>query len=277
MSEPEYLSAFEKFDPPFEDFTDEQLGDDFPAELEATSRMWISTGYRQGILAYLNFFLLKDFIVTHDTAYKPRFLNFKAMADSFYQTDLFVRDVTDSGKTGTGGISVPSVRKRLRGIMARHTKLEIPLWMMSYFGYQLMEAVEQEYPDLDETERQRHLSYFAKTYRIMGLPFSSDRKLMEQFARAIEIAHAGSSPHLEKHCRNILALGEMVGVSSDYDSLAQKLPAATREIFTPIHANTRPGALKRPLLRIAGRLLVKRAIGDPARKAVPFSRESHTK
>ena len=271
MSETEYLSAFEQFDPPFEDFTDEQLGADFPAELETTSRMWISTGYRQGILAYLNFFLLKDFIVTHDTAYKPRFLNFKAMADSFYQTDLFVRDVTDSGKTGTGGISSPEVRKQLRGIMARHTKLSIPLWMMSYFGFQLMEAVEQECPDLNETDRQHHLNYFSKTYRIMGLPFSSNRKLMEQFARSIESAHAGSSTHLERHCRNILALGEMVGVSSDYESLASKLPVATREIFAPIHPKTRPGPFKRPFLRIAGRILVKRAIGDPARKAVPFA------
>ena len=94
---------------------------------------------------------------------------------------------------------------------------------------------------------------------------------MEQFARSIESVHAGTSPHLEKHCRNILALGEMVGVSSDYDSLASKLPVATREIFAPIHPKTRPGALKRPFLRIAGRILVKRAIGDPARKAVPFA------
>ncbi len=215
MSETEYIKAFEKFDPPFDNFTDENLGSGFPEELQTTSRMWISTGYRQGILAYLNFFLLKDFIVTHDTAYKPRFLNFKAMADSFYQTDLFVRDVTDSGKTGTGGISSPDVQKKLSGIMARHTKLSIPLWMMSYFGFQLMEAVEQECSSLDERDRQRHLSYFSKTYRIMGLPFSNDRKFMEQFARAIEIVHAGTSPHLEKHCRNILALGEMVGVSSD--------------------------------------------------------------
>ena len=56
------------------------------------------SGHRPGIGAYLNFFLLRDFIVTHDTAHPPRFKSFRSMADSFYQTDLFIREVTDSGR-----------------------------------------------------------------------------------------------------------------------------------------------------------------------------------
>jgi len=268
---PTHQELFEQFHPPFgDDFDESMLGDEFPEELKVTSRMWISTGYRQGILAYLNFFLLKDFIVTHDESYKPRFLSFKAMADSFYQTDLFVRDVTDSGKKATGGISSPMVRKRLRGIMARHARLSIPLWMMTYFGYQLMEAVELECQTLDEQDKQRHLSYFSKTYRIMGIPFSTNRAKMERFARLVETEHAGVSPNLEKHARHILSLGEMVGVRSDFESITEKLPQATRAIFEPIHPRVRPGFLKRNLLRPAGRLFVRRAIGSKERVAVPF-------
>ncbi len=267
----DYLAIFEKLDPPFGDaFDNAQLGDDFPAELQTASQMWVQTGYGQGIAAYLNFFLLKDFITTHDDAYPPRFMSFKSMADSFYQTDLFIRDVTDSGKEPTGGISNPDIQRRLRGIMQRHERLEIPLWMMTYFGFQLMEAVEHECEPLGEEDRQRHLSYFAKTYRIMGVPFSDDRSLLEEFARDIERKHAGLSPNLEKHARNILALGEMVDVRSDFDTITAMLPDATREFYAPIHRKVRPGFLKRLFLRAAGRVLIKRAIGEP-REAVPYT------
>ena len=106
-----YQEVFEELDPPFEDWDDSLLTDDFGAELQTASRLWVSTGYGQGIAAYLNFFLLTDFIVTHDEAHPPRFMSFKSMADSFYQTDLFIRDVTDSGKEPNGGISNPKVRE----------------------------------------------------------------------------------------------------------------------------------------------------------------------
>jgi len=118
---PKYLELFEKFEAPFSDgFDDAIFRGNFAEELKTASRLWFRTGYGQGIAAYLNFFLLKDFIVTHDEARPSRFAAFKPMAESFYQIDLFVRDITDSGKEPTGGISNPKVRKQLADIMARN-------------------------------------------------------------------------------------------------------------------------------------------------------------
>lgn len=82
-------------------------------ELRTTSSLWFRSGYAPGIGAYLNFFILKDFIQTHDHAYPARFMTFRSMAESFYRTDLFIREVTDSGPHPTGGISNPAVRQTL--------------------------------------------------------------------------------------------------------------------------------------------------------------------
>lgn len=262
-----YLADFERMDPPLERFERSFLGDDFARELAVTSRMWFQTGYGQGIAAYLNFFLLKDFIVTHDEAYPPRFQSFRSMAKSFYRTDLFVRDVTDSGRQPTGGISSEAVRRELRDIMRRHQRLAIPPWMMTYFGYQLSEAVEHECQAGGE-DRALHLRYMSKAFRIMGIPFSAQRDLMERFARGVEAAHAGASPNLERHTRHILVLGEMVGVRSDPAHIASMLPEATRRVFEPIARRVQPGVLRRLACRLAGRLLMPRAIGKP-RAAVP--------
>src|SRR6187455_1222054 len=122
----EYLDLYRGFDPPFEKFERQMLGAEFAAELDLVSRLWFCCGYRPGIGAYLNFFLLRDFITTHDTNYPPRFKTFKAMATSFYKTDLFIRDVTDSGAAPTGGISNAKVREMLRQIQQRHQKVKIP-------------------------------------------------------------------------------------------------------------------------------------------------------
>lgn len=264
-----YRQLFERFDPPFERFEDSVLGACFPAELALTSRLWFRTGYRPGIAAYLNFFLLKDFIETHDTAYPPRFASFRSMADSFYRTDLFIREVTDSGKAPTGGISNPGVREALTQLRRRHERLSIPFWMMTYFGFQLLEAVELQSVPISAAERALHLAYMAKTYRLMGIPFSEDRASLEQFARGVERGHAGASPHLERHTRHILRLGEMVGVSARSEHLLPLLPEATREVFLTIHERVQPGLFTRLACRGAGRLLMKRAVGQP-RTAIPF-------
>src|ERR1700687_2074738 len=240
-----YLEIYSRFDPPYAAFDNSLLGPEFSQELETVSRMWFACGYRPGIAAYLNFFLLRDFIVKHDTAYPPRFQSFKSMADSFYQTDLFIREVTDSGLRPTGGISNREVRDLLAQIMARHQNVTIPLWMMTYFGFSLLENVEKQCSGFTEQEKQWHLQYMAKTYRIMGMPFSFDRAEMERFAREVEAAHAGPSPRLEKHARNILILGEMVGAPSAYASISSFLPEKTRETFKPIYERVRPSLLKR--------------------------------
>jgi len=266
----DHLEIFHQFDRPYERFDNSMLGAGFAEELDTVSRFWFACGYRPGIGAYLNFFLLRDFIVKHDTAFPPRFKSFRAMADSFYQTDLFIREVTDSGRQPTGGISSERVRATLKNIMKRHQRLAIPEWMMTHFGFSLLENVEKQCGVVTDAEKQRHLAYMSKTYRLMGVPFSEDRAAMEQFARTVERKHAALSPNVEKHARNILFLGEMAGVSSKYEVITAMLPSDTLRVFQEIYSRVRPGLMKRLWARLLGRVLMKQAVGEP-RTAVPVT------
>jgi hypothetical protein len=263
-----YLELYRSFDAPYEKFDGAMLGPEFPAELDLVSRLWFRCGYRPGIGAYLNFFLLRDFIRTHDRNFPPRFASFRAMADSFYRTDLFIRDVTDSGAKATGGISSARVREMLRAIQERHVKVQIPPWMQTYFGWSLVENVEKQCAPLTNDEKRLHLSYMAKAYRIMGLRFSTDRAALDRFARAVEAEHAALTENVEKHSRHILRIGEMIGVPSSADSILPMLPPATRAAFEPLYPKVRPGALRTFVCRILGRLLLPKAIGQP-RPAIP--------
>jgi len=269
MTDTPYMPAFREMDPPFAAFRDDDLGPAFAAELDVVSRMWFACAYRPGVGAYLNFFLLRDFIEAHERAVPARFASFRSMAQSFYRTDVFVRAVTDSGAAPTGGLSSPQVRKLLASIMARHERVAIPPWMMTYFGFSLLENVEKQVAGFSESECQLHLDYMSKAYRIMGIPFSGHRALLTRFARAVEAQHAGLSPNVEQHARNILLLGEMIGVSSALTQVGQMLPEATRAHFAQIHPRVRPGPLRRWTARAIGRVAMKRAIGKP-RKAVPL-------
>jgi len=264
-----YQELFATFDPPFETFDNSLLGPEFPAELDLVSRLWFRCGYRPGIGAYLNFFLLRDFITTHDTAYPPRFKTFKAMATSFYMTDLFIRDVTDSGIQPTGGISSAKVRGMLAQIQKRHQKISIPPWMQTYFGFSLLENVEKQCAPMSDDEKRLHLAYMSKTYRIMGMPFSQDRARMEQFSRLIEEEQAAVTANVPRHSVNILRMGEMIGVPSGPDSILPMLPPKTRAVFEPLYPSVRPGALRRVWCRILGKLLMPKAVGSP-RKATPI-------
>jgi hypothetical protein len=264
----DYLRLHAELDPPYPRFDPALLGPEFAEELSVVSRLWFRCGYRPGIAAYLNFFLLRDFIVTHDTAYPPRFQSFRSMAGSFYQTDLFIRDVTDSGRAATGGISAAPVRRTLQAIMQRHQRLAIPAWMMTYFGFSLLENVEKQCAPLTADEQRLHLAYMSKAYRLMGLAFDERRTLLDAFSRRVEAAHAGPSPNLERHARNILVLGEMIGVSSAYDAIARMLPEATRAIFADIYRRVRPALPRRLSARVLGRVVMRQAIGAP-RQAVP--------
>lgn len=263
-----YLEIYRKFDSPYLDFDNIMLGPAFPEELDVASRLWFSCGYWPGIASYLNFFLLKDFIVTHDDACSPRFQTFRSMAESFYQTDLFIRDVTDTALKPTGGISSKTVRTLLKQMMRRHERISIPSWMMAYFGFSLLDMVEKYSGALTDKEKRLHLAYMSKAYRIMGIAFTEDRGALEVFSRHIEQACSGSSPHLKKHAKNILLLGEMANVSSDYGKLSVLLPEKTRDVFRGIYQDIRPNLIQRYGARILGRLLLKKAIGAP-RKAVP--------
>jgi len=262
----DYLEIFKSLDPPFQgDFEDSLLGPEFDRELDTVRRMWTECGYKPGVGACLTFFLLRDFLVMHEDAAPPRFASFRSMADSFHRTDLFIREVTDSGREPTGGISSPRVRGLLHGIMRRHERVAIPIWMMVHFGFSLTENVEKQCPALEEEDKRLHLSYMAKTFRIMGIPFTEDRASLERFSRAIEREHVGLSPNAERHVLNILVLGEMVGVSSGFDRLNPILPDPTRALFKEIYPRVRPRLPKRFAARYLGPLLMKRAVG-PVRK-----------
>jgi hypothetical protein len=267
-SDPIYLELYRRFDPPYENFERSMLGPEFAAELELVSRLWFRCGYRPGIGAYLNFFLLRDFITTHDGNFPPRFASMKSMAESFYRTDLFIRDVTDSGTKPTGGISSAKVRGMLQEIQERHVRVKIPPWMQTYFGFSLLENVEKQCAPLTSEEKRLHLAYMAKAFRVMGLRFSQNRAELERFARAIEAEQAAVTPNLARHSRHILRIGEMIGVPSSADSILPMLPAQTRKIFEPLYAKVRPGALRALWCRVLGKLLMPKAIGVP-RRAVP--------
>jgi len=262
------LDLFRKFDLSYERFDRSLLGAEFAAELDLVSRLWFRCGYRPGIGAYLNFFLLRDFITTHDTNYPPRFRSMGAMSTSFYQTDLFIRDVTDSGAKPTGGISGANVRESLKAIQRRHERVRIPQWMQSYFGFSLLENVEKQCAPLTDDEKRLHLSYMAKTYRLMGFPFSDRRALMEEFARTVEDEQAAFTENVPRHARHILRIGEMIGVSSDEGSILAMLPPRTRAVFEPLYPEARPGPVRRAWCRLLGKLLLPKAVGEP-RKAVP--------
>ncbi len=264
-----YLELYRQFDAPYDRFDNSMLGTEFPAELDLVSRLWFTCEYWPGIASYLNFFLLKDFIETHDSSFPPRFQSFRSMAESFYQTDIFIRDVTDSGLKPTGGISSPVVRAELKNIMARHQRISIPGWMMTYFGFSLLEMVEKKTGRLSSEGKALHLAYMSKTYRIMGVAFTVNRVALERFARLVEEAHAGLSPHLEKHTRNILVIAEMANVSSRYEDLEYLFPEKTKEIFKRIYSRVHLNFLERWGAAIAGRILLKHAVGKP-RKCVPL-------
>jgi hypothetical protein len=263
-----YPEIYRQFDPPYERFDNAMLGRTFPGELELVSRLWFRCGYRPGIGAYLNFFLLRDFITTHDTNYPPRFRTFRSMAESFYRTDLFIRDVTDSGAKPTGGISSARVRDLLRQIMQRHHAVHIPPWMQTYFGFSLLENVEKQCAPLGDEEKRLHLAYMSKTYRLMGVPFSEHRELIERWSRLVEAEQAEVTDHVPKHARHILQLGEMIGVASGPDSILPMLPPRTRAVFEPLYPRVRPRLPRRLWSRLLGRLVMPRAMGAP-RRAIP--------
>jgi hypothetical protein len=266
MSTPADL--YEDFDAPYESFDNAMLGPEFPRELDLVSRLWFRCGYRPGIAAYLNFFLLRDFITTHDRSFPPRFKSQRSMANSFYQTDLFIREVTDSGTKASGGISSRRVREQLKGIQKRHARIGIPPWMQAYFGFSLLENVEKQCAPLSQEDLHLHLAYMAKTFRIMGFRFSRSRPHLERFARRVEHEQASVTERVAAHSRHILRIGEMIGVSSAPESVLPMLPAATRAVFEPLYPKVRPGLAQRLWSRFLGGLLLPKAVGAP-RRAVP--------
>lgn len=244
-----------RLQPPFSEWDPALLGSEFIAERAATRRIWRAAGYRHGIAAYLNFFLLREVILTHDAARPSRFFSLYAMAHASYKTFQFMQEMTHSGFKASGGIASETVRAWIGRVDEQHRQLEVPGWVMTYIGFNLLEMAEKEAGASEAREKQLHLTYMSKAYRLMGIAFSDDRDLMERFSRQVEEQHAGDSPNLRRHLKHFLLLGEVVGVSSAYEKIAPLLPDKTRKVFQNIYPEVRPGFLPRCAARAACFLL----------------------
>ena len=121
--------------------------------------------------------------------------------------------------------------------MARHQRLAIPLWMMTYFGYQLLECVEQA-TEASPEDCRRHLSYMAKALRIMGVPFSDDRERMIAFARDAEVLENDGEELLSQFSDPIA--GEML---TRRDMIAAPPDIRMREVLEIRHTACSPVAL----------------------------------
>lgn len=236
------------------------LGPEFPRELELVSRLWFRCGYRPGIGVALNFLLLGDFLALHQLKYSSRFPSLRAMMDAFRRIDLFVRAVTDSGAQASGGISSPMVRSILETIRNRHARSGIPAWMLTYFGFSVIEMVERQCV-LSAEEKRLHLAYIGKAFRIMGVPFTQNRDELERFARQVEEHHAAVIGDAPKLLRHVLCIAEMAGESSDPESILDMLPPAVRAVLEPLYPEVRPSLFGRIACRLLGRFLLPGAVG----------------
>lgn len=96
--------------------------------------------------------------------------------------------------------------------------------------------------DLTPTHKQLHLQYFNKAFRFMGIPFSDDRQLLEEYCLELEKRHANFNQELSlSYCRRLLFIGLTVGVPCDRDSLAKQLPVYTKPIFEQHYQALLPG------------------------------------
>jgi hypothetical protein len=131
---PTVQELFAQCDAPVDSFDNSMLGPEFPAELDLVSRLWFRCGYRPGIGAYLNFFLLRE--LHHDARHELP----AALQDVQVDGDVLLHDGSlhprrdRFGRPPTGGISSPKVRDMLRQIQKRHQNVKIPPWMQTYFG-----------------------------------------------------------------------------------------------------------------------------------------------
>jgi hypothetical protein len=261
----QYEKLFRAMDPPHDAPPEEGLRAGVSKELELVSRLWFESGHRAGIAAHLSLALLCELILTHDREFPHRFRSRRSLRRAFSETDRVLREVTDSGKRPTGGISAPEIRTRLSFLSDRHRRATFPKWMTTYFAFSYVESAERASPGISDDERRTHLNYMAKAFRIMGVAFSPNRSLMEEFSRQVELAHTGRSPKLERYVRDLLLLAEMLRVSSEYHRLAPLLPELPRILFRQIYPQVQPAPWKSTLARASGRFLTKGTLGERRR------------
>ncbi len=258
---PELAALYTRLDPPHPASEAEFQDPEFVREREAAAWLWRRGGYRCGITAHLIFFLLAPGFVHIAHSERPRrFGRLHNFARSFDFTDTFIKRATASGRGENAGLADPTVRADLVRIQAAHDRLAIPHWQMVHFGYRLMQQLEADLDaelrrktgrGLSATHRHYHLRYMARLYRAMGIPYSTDRTLLDDFCAAIEHRYARFTPISAEYGRRLLFLGLTVGVPCDRASLARNLPPAIRPLFERHYAALRPA----PGWRVLGRLL----------------------
>lgn len=225
--------------PPYEHV---EFGASYAHELRAAQYVWKKGSYRSGVTVHILFFLLGDLVERGANARPERFGNIFNFAKSFDFTDVFIKRVTASGrgKAKGGGLKDPEVRGLLKGIQKAHDEIDIPHWMMTYFGFALMEQVEDDIGDLPEDLKQYHLQYMCRAYRIMGIPFSDDRELLVDFCRGVERNYFRYTPIGRDYTRKLIFLGLIVGAPYRRRALAETLPSTVRGFFLERYDELRP-------------------------------------
>jgi len=245
-------ALYARLDPP----TDQPFNPsgEFDKEFLAARYIWKKGSYRCGITAYIIFFLMSPGFVQRAAVSKPaRFGQLISFAKSFDFTDVFIKQVTASGRGGTYGRGLPDekIRKLLRAIQKAHDVLDIPHIEMVHFGYRLMQQLENDIGDLPDAVKQYHLQYMSRVYRTMGIPFSSNRQLLENLCGVIEEQFTRFTPIAGQYGKRLLFLGLTVGVSCDKSNLSELLPPTIKPVFELHYQDFQPSFA----LRILGRIL----------------------
>lgn len=237
-------------------YTRIEFGAEYAKELEATRYIWKKGSYRAGITVHIMFFLLGDLVEAGARDRPERFGRLGKFARSFDFTDVFIKRVTASGRgrAQAEGLASAEVQGLLKGIQRLHDDIDIPHWMMTYFGFALLEQVEDDIGTLSETAKQYHLQYMMRVYRTMGIPFSDDRDLMVDFCREVEREYYRFTPLAVEYSRRLIFLGLITGVPAKREWLAATLPGTLREAFESRYEQLRPSAVALALGKLLGLL-----------------------
>ena len=234
-------SLFSQLSPPIEN---PEFDGVYQDELQTTQYIWKIGSYRCGITVHIIFFFMAPGFVEKAKNVRPqRFGNLIKFANSFDFTDIFIKQVTASGRGKARGIGLqdPNIQRMLKNIQQMHDRHNISHIDMVHFGYRLMQQLESDIGHLTEEQKQLHLQYMSRVYRTMGIPFSADRELLETLCEAIEEKHATFTDVTAEYCQRLLFLGLTVGVPCDKQSLAKSLPQHIRPLFETHYDQLKPG------------------------------------
>ena len=231
---------FQQMVPPPKEFNP---GPEYEMEKKVTQYIWKKGSYRCGITAHIIFFLLSPGFVQRAAQAKPlRFGNLIKFALSFDFTDVFIKRVTASGrgKASGNGLEDADIRKMLVSIQKAHDVIGIPHIEMVHFGYRLLQQLESDIGGLSPKAKEYHLRYMCHVYHTMGLPFSTDRQLLENFCAEIEAQFSEFTAISAPYTQRLLFLGLTVGVPCNKEILRELLPKNINVIFDCHYDEMRP-------------------------------------